>query len=45
MNSIESDLEGALHNLNSNLSLIIDELALLKLLILERNLLLGLILS
>ena len=30
MNSIESDLEGALRNLNSNLNLIIDQLAPLK---------------
>ena len=30
MNSIESDLEGALHNLNSNLNLTIDQLAPLK---------------
>ena len=30
MNSIESDLEGALNNLNSNMSLTIDKLAPLK---------------
>ena len=30
MNSIESDLEGALHNLNSNLNLTIEEPAPLK---------------